>query len=141
MKKYIVYVRSTECSLFVESFNEAEKLAFSLVKDGFKENDLFIGKLSHKLHRIDSHLESIFIDNTSAKDGYVPQVGDVFAKIKNYNNKDRPELIFERTIMRVNPDSVVIQNTGSKDLQAMPTYQWLRWIRGAEFKKRAGAEL
>ena len=136
-----MHVESTGCSLFVESFNEAERLAFSLVKDGFKENDLYIGKLSHKLQRVETHLETIFIDNTSAKDGYTPQVGDVFCKIKNYNNKDRPDLIFERTIMRVNPDSVVLQNTGSKDLQAMPTYQWLRWIKGAEFKKRAGEDL
>lgn len=141
MKKYILYNMESKCVSLHDCFNDAEKAAFEENRKGVLESNLFIGKLSHRLVRKRPHLETEFIDSINAKDGYIPQEGDVFCKIKNYKNAEKPDLVFEREVVRVNPDSVVLRNSGSNALQAMPIYQWLRWIKGAEFKKRAGVEI
>jgi len=133
MNKYIIYNIKT---LKTECFKELADAERSVINSGENHEDYFLGKLTHEFKKVSNHLEATLIDQASFLSSYVPQEGDTFVKYKNPNKINGASSAFKRKLIKVNVDSVVIQNRNRTDeryLQVMPLYQWKAWIRGATF--------
>jgi hypothetical protein len=140
MDRFIVFNGKDETGITYSTFREAEVALINFCKEN---TDLiqysFIGCLTHKITIVSKHHELAPINQASTKEGYLPQEGDLFRKMRGYRVKSTGDLVFERRVVKVGPDFVVLQNgDNEKDLQTMPQYQFFRWIRGAEFVERAG---
>lgn len=143
MKKYILYNCKTGKTEQHETFSDAEKavIAYCADEPGL-ETAFLVGRVSHTFVKRSDHLEAVVIDQESKLTGYIPQEGDVFVKLKMFSAQGRSDVSFERTILKVNPDSVAILNKGNEGSpQIMPIYQWMRWVKGAEMLKRAGKDV
>ena len=137
MRTYILFNTITSVAEAFDSFADAEKSATKQAGDN--PGKFSIGKLTHNMTREQGYNEFVLIDQANPKDGYIPQVGDVFVKEKSKNKRNGAISVFERKLSYVNADTVVVINKhDEQNPQLMPTYQWFRWIRGATFVKRAG---
>ncbi len=138
MKSYILINEKTKVLRYYDTFGDAEAACLQLCSfDKESVSDYFIGKMSHTFKRIENHTECVLINQVDPLTGYIPQEGDVFMKTKRFNTSKPYSVEFERRILKVNADTVVVINRmDEKNPQVLPTKQWFRWIQGAELIKK-----
>jgi hypothetical protein len=141
---YIVTNLDTLKSKSFATRKQAEDFAvLACSKDESLLDFLVVSRVSHKVSKVGTHFETVFLHVLNDLSNYSPQKGDAFRKIKSYKSKSANERYLVREIKEVTGDYVVFKNfTGDEEEpdQIMPVKQWKRWIIGAEFIKR-GDEL
>lgn len=141
---YIVTNLDTLKSKAFETRKQAEDFAvLACSKDESLLEHLVVSRVSHKVSKVGTHFETVFLHVLNDLSSYSPQKGDAFRKIKSYKSQSASERYLIREIQEVTGDYIVFKNfTGddNEEDQIMPVKQWKRWIIGAEFIKR-GDEL
>lgn len=140
--KYLIVNLNSGKALPFPNFKEAEQFAIlACSKDPELVDVLVLSRVSHRIIKVDSHFESEFLHKVEDLDGYEPQKGDSFRKIKSFRSGSGLERFLIREILEVQGDYVLIKNVTGNDKepsQLMPVRQWKKWIVGAEFIKKAG---